>query len=267
MVIKDYVLERKKSLKTAISKEGGEPNLYILQVYDSFASNKYIRGKIEDAAFVGIKTMHVKYTGWVEEEQILNAIRDFNNDPNIDGIIVQLPLPDHISEEKVKLAIDPAKDVDGFHPLSHFDPCTPLGIMNYLKAENVEMRGKNALVIGRSNIVGKPMARLLLATDANVTVVHSKTSKEDLAFYLKHADIIVAAVGIKHFINDQVLKKDAVIIDVGINPLETGGITGDVAPMRDVKLQTPVPGGVGLLTRLTLLENVFKAYKNNKGNK
>lgn len=265
--IKEYVAKRKEILKEAIRKDGGKPSLYIMQVDDNFASNKYIRGKINDAEEVGIDTMHIKYTGNVEEEEILKSIQEFNDYPATDGIIVQLPLPAHISEEKVKRTITPAKDVDGFNPLSAFDACTPLGIINYLKAAGITIRGKNALVIGRSNIVGKPVAKLLLKEDANVIMVHSKTSKDDLAFYLKHADIVVVAVGIKHFINEQPLKKTAVIIDVGINLNDDGTITGDVAPGREVLLQTPVPGGVGLLTRLTLLENVYQAYLMNKKNK
>ena len=153
------------------------------------------------------------------------------------------------------------KDIDGFHPLSKLNPCTPMGIIDYLKHENIEIEGKNALVIGRSNIVGKPMAKLLLNNNATVTVAHSRTPKEELDKYLANADIIVVAVGRKYFIDNQKMKKIAVIVDVGINRVD-GVLYGDVRPGQDVYLQTPVPGGVGLLTRLRLLKNLMEAYNN-----
>lgn len=264
MDIKTYVALRKEALRDEIHKQDKKPVLLIIQVNDDFASAKYIAGKMKDAEEVGMDARHLKLPTQTSEEFLLAEIAAFNGDENIDGIIVQLPLPKHISEDKVKAAIDPRKDVDGFNPLSQYVACTPLGIINYLKHENILIRGKNALVVGRSNIVGKPMAALLLKEDANVTIVHSRTTKDDLEFYLRHADIIVVAVGIKHFINEQQLKKDAVLVDVGINRGEDGTVTGDIKPDLDVKLQTPVPGGVGLLTRLALLENVWTAFKDRK---
>lgn len=261
MEIKEYVLIRKNALAKEIKKVGASPKLVIIQVNDDFASDKYIAGKIKDGTEVGILTKHYKLNPSTSEEELLKLIREVNNDKTVHGLIVQLPLPKHISEAKVKAAINPQKDVDGFHPLSDFKACTPLGIINYLKNEGVTLRGKNALVIGRSNIVGKPVAALLLNEDANVTIVHSKTTTTDLDFYLAHADIIVVAVGVKEFINEQKLKEDAVIVDVGINRDDSGVLVGDVKKDRAVKLQTPVPGGVGLLTRLTLLENVWEGYK------
>ena len=261
MDIKTYVLKRKQNLKERILKDGGSPSLVIIQVNDDFASNKYVAGKINDAREVGISAKLIKMPETTRLDELLKKIKKLNKDPHVNGIIVQLPLPKHIDENIVKEAINPAKDVDGFHPLSRFKACTPLGIINYLKDEGVEIRGKNVVIIGRSNIVGKPAAMLFLEEDGNVTVLHSKTSREDLKNYVANADIMVVAVGRKHFINDEhTLKNSAVLVDVGINRDEDGKLTGDIKPGRDVYLQTPVPGGVGLLTRLTLLENVLEAY-------
>lgn len=262
MDIKTYVLNQKDRLRQKITASKGAPELVIIQANDDFASDKYIAGKQKDAAEVGIISRLIKLPTTTSEVELLNVISTINDDPNVHGLIVQLPLPKHINEDRVKAHINPKKDVDGFHPLSKFKACTPLGIINYLKAENVEIRGKNAVIIGRSNIVGKPAAALFLAEDANVTILHSKTSKEDLDFYVRHADIIVVAVGRKHFLDNPYLKSSAVIVDVGINRNEDGTLTGDVKPGLNVALQTPVPGGVGLLTRLTLLENVWEAYVN-----
>ncbi|MGI6735456.1 MAG: bifunctional 5,10-methylenetetrahydrofolate dehydrogenase/5,10-methenyltetrahydrofolate cyclohydrolase [Bacilli bacterium] len=261
MDIKTYVLKRKQYLKDKITRDGGTPSLAIIQVNDDFASNKYIAGKINDAKEVGINATLIKLPETTAMEVVLRKIKKLNKDPHINGIIVQLPLPKHIDENIIKEAISPAKDVDGFHPLSRFKACTPLGIVNYLKNEGIEISGKNVVIIGRSNIVGKPAALLFLAEDGNVTVLHSRTKAEDLKRYVANADIIVVAVGRKHFINDEhTLKKSAVLVDVGINRNDDGSLTGDIKPGRGVFLQTPVPGGVGLLTRLTLLENVMEAY-------
>lgn len=262
MDIKTYVLKRKEVLKQEISKSGANPNLIIIQVNDDFASNKYIAGKIKDAEEVGIVATLLKLPETTSEDYLLSLINKLNSDTIIHGIIVQLPLPRHISEDKVKLAISPSKDVDGFHPLSHFKACTPLGIVNYLKAEKIDIRSKNVVILGRSNIVGKPAALLFLKEDANVTILHSKTKPSDRDYFLRNADIIVVAVGIRHFLNDQNLKPSAIVVDVGINRNDDGSLTGDTKPGLKVKMQTPVPGGVGLLTRLTLLENVWEAYNN-----
>lgn len=261
MEIIEYVKERKALLKSEIALRKANPVLVIVQVNDDYASDKYIKGKLNDALEVGIEARHIKLSVATSEEELLSLIDKLNVQKDVHGIIVQLPLPRHISEEKVKARISVKKDVDGFNPLSTFKACTPLGIINYLKAEKVVFSGKNALVIGRSNIVGRPMAELLLNEDATVTIVHSKTTKEDLELYLSRADIIVVAVGKAHFIDEQVLKESAVVVDVGINRGSDGLLKGDARPALKVKLQTPVPGGVGLLTRLTLLENVWEAYK------
>lgn len=261
MTIKEYIKIRKEEIKEEVSKMKHVPSLTIVQLNEDEASKAYVKGKLKDAAELGINATLIKLPVDTSEEILLCKIAELNNDPKVDGFIVQMPLPKHISEAKVTLAISPEKDVDGFHPMSKFVPCTPLGIMKYLKRENIQILGKNAVVIGRSNIVGKPMARLLLKESANVTVLHSKTSREDMQNYVKNADIIVVAVGKQGLLdNSFTYKKDAVIIDVGINRDETG-LHGDAVPNLPVRLQTPVPGGVGLLTRIALIENLLEARK------
>lgn len=261
MDIKQFVAQEKLILKSKVEGLKIRPSLLIIQVNDDPASASYIKGKLKDAAEVGFNAKHLKLDESTTTVQLLSEIIKANDDPLIHGIIVQLPLPKHINEEQIKLAVIPSKDVDGFHPLTHFTPCTPGGIIDFLRANNTVFVGKNALVIGRSNIVGKPMARLLLDQNATVTVAHSKTSKEQLDKLLLDADIIIAAVGRPNFIKDQQLKKSAIIIDVGINRVDNV-LVGDVYPNLDVTLQTPVPGGVGLLTRLKLIKNLWEAYNN-----
>ncbi len=260
MEIKEYVKQRKQYFKDEVASYAKKPSLVIIQVNEDAGSNAYVKGKLKDAAEIGLDARLIKLPIETTQEELLKQIDEVNKDNSVDGLIVQMPLPKHINEEVIKLAVSPSKDVDGFHPLSSYDPCTPLGIINYLKNEQIDFVGKNAVVIGRSNIVGKPAARLLLKEHCNVTVLHSRTSKDDMNFYLAHADIVVVAVGRKHFVSDQPLKKSAVVVDVGINRDEDG-LHGDARPGLDVKLQTPVPGGVGLLTRLTLMENLITAYK------
>ena len=267
MTIKEYVSLRKEQIKNEVSKFKRKPYFAIVQVNDDPASNSYVKGKIKDAGELGILTDLIKLPETTTETELLKIIDTLNTNSNIDGFIVQLPLPKHISEEKVKIAIDPKKDIDGFHPLSELSPCTPKGIIDYLKFNNEKIEGKNAVVIGRSNIVGKPMAKLLLKENANVTVLHSKTTSEDMKFHIAHADIIVIAIGRMHFLNNKFTYKDsAVIVDVGINRDETG-LHGDAEPNLKVRIQTPVPGGVGLLTRLALMENLIEVYKNGISNK
>lgn len=262
MDIKNFTIAEKAKMKEEVDKLEVKPCMMIIQVNDDPASNSYVKGKLKDSAEVGINAILNKLPEETTEEQLLQEIERVNNDPSIHGLIVQMPLPKHINEDKIKLAVSPKKDIDGFHPLSTFVPCTPKGIVTYLQSENVEFCGKNAVVIGRSNIVGKPMAKLLTKLNCNTTVLHSKTSKEDMDFYLAHADIIVVAVGRKYFLNkERNLKPDAVVVDVGINR-EDGVLYGDCEPGLNVRLQTPVPGGVGLLTRLSLLYNLMEAYKN-----
>lgn len=261
MDIKNYVARGKELLREKISAQKATPCLVVVQVNDDPASNSYVRGKLKDCAEIGMLARLEKYPEDISEKELLQVIDRLNHDDSVHGFIVQMPLPKHIHTKTIELAIDPKKDVDGFHPLSHFTPCTPLGILRYLKEENVSFENKNAVVIGRSDIVGKPMAKLLLKENANVTVLHSKTSPSNLEAYVAQADIIVVAVGKAHFFSPSVIKKDAVVVDVGINRGENG-LVGDCVPNLPVFLQTPVPGGVGLLTRFTLLENVWEAYQN-----
>lgn len=261
MNIKEYVANKKILMREEVSSFKRTPSLVIIQVNEDAGSNAYVKGKLKDAAEIGIDAKLIKLPIDVSEEDLLKEIDRINNDDSVDGLIVQMPLPKGINEEHVKFAVNPSKDVDGFHPMSQYDPCTPKGIINYLKAEGFPFVGKNAVVIGRSNIVGKPMARLLTKEHMNVTVLHSRTTNEDMDFYLAHADLVVVAVGRKHFLNNQPLKETAYVVDVGINRDEDG-LHGDARPDLKVALQTPVPGGVGLLTRITLMDNLIEAYKN-----
>ena len=262
MNIKEYIAQRKSEIKAYVEGLEIKPYLVVIQVNEDAGSNAYVKGKLKDCAELGIRADLIKLPIDTTEENLLKIIENCKKNPEITGFIVQMPLPKQINEETIKLAIDPAKDVDGFHPLSWLNPCTPQGIIDYLKNEHIEMLGKNALVIGRSNIVGKPMAKLLLKENCNVTVVHSKTSFEDMSRYILNADIIVIAIGRQGFLDNKYQYKDsAVIVDVGISRDETG-LHGDAVPGLPVKLQTPVPGGVGLLTRLSLIENLLKIYKN-----
>ena len=260
MIIKEYVKTRKEELKKEVAELATSVNFVIVQLNEDDASNAYVRGKLKDAAELGVNAELIKLPVDTSEAELLKLIDKLNKDPKVDGFIVQMPLPKQINEETIKLAISPDKDVDGFHPLSKLNPCTPQGIMNYLKHEGVELLGKNAVVIGRSNIVGKPMAKMLLKESCNVTVLHSKTSFEDMHRYLVNADIVVVAIGKKHLIDERFeFKPTAVLVDVGINRDENG-LHGDILPERKVRLQTPVPGGVGLLTRLALMENILKIH-------
>ena len=266
MEIKEYVKKTKENLKECIASLEIKPKFVIIQVNDDEASKAYIKGKLKDANEVGIEVELKKFPIDISQIELLKEIEKVNKDRSVHGLIVQMPLPRQIDEEIIKLAVSPEKDIDGFHPLSSLNPCTPQGIITFLKENNEIIEGKNALVIGRSNIVGKPMAKLLLKENANVTIVHSKTKKEDMKFYIEHADIIVVAVGRKYFLNNEYsYKKDAIIIDVGINRID-GKLYGDVEPNLLVRYQSPVPGGVGLLTRLTLLRNLLEAYKHGISN-
>lgn len=261
MTPKEYVAFRKEEMKQEVLAMSKKPCIAIVQINEDPASYAYIKGKLKDAAELGIDANLIKLPLETSQEELMKVIDELNKDSKHDGFIVQMPLPNQINEEDVKLAIDPKKDVDGFHPLSSLAPCTPKGIMNYLKFENIPLCGKNAVVIGRSNIVGKPMAKLLLKANCNVTVLHSKTSQEDMARYIENADIIVVAIGKAGFLDNRFkYKADATIVDVGISRDETG-LHGDAIPNLPVKLQTPVPGGVGLMTRLALYENLLDIVK------
>jgi methylenetetrahydrofolate dehydrogenase (NADP+)/methenyltetrahydrofolate cyclohydrolase len=262
MDIKDYVLKRKEELRKAMADCQKTPTLAIIVVGDNPASESYVRGKMKDAAEVGFKAINAHLPEDTSEASVLALIDRYNADPEIDGILVQLPVPKQISEKAIHSAVKPEKDVDGFSPLSPFECCTPKGICDYLDFEGFSFRGKNAVVIGRSAIVGKPMAKMLLARDCNVTVLHSKTSDEDKRFYLKHADLVVVAIGKEGLIDASYeFKPSCWVVDVGINRGADGHLHGDCVANLPVAKQTPVPGGVGLLTRLALLDNLLEASK------
>lgn len=255
--IKDYVKERKILLSEKILKSEKKPMLVIVQVGDNPASNSYVKGKLKDCEEVGLKALLEKLPTEISQEEFEEKIKDINNNKEVTGIIIQLPLPGHLS---VNLdLIDDKKDVDGFKITSKFVPCTPLGIINFLKNNNIDFAGKNAVVIGRSDIVGKPMANLLLNENATVTICHSKT--KNLSEHTKMADIIVVAAGKRNILTkDMIGNNKPIVIDVGINRNEEGKLCGDCDYENIVDLCTyvsPVPGGVGLLTRLTLIENVL----------
>ncbi|EMF0079384.1 bifunctional methylenetetrahydrofolate dehydrogenase/methenyltetrahydrofolate cyclohydrolase [Enterococcus hirae] len=238
------------------------PGLVVLLVGENPASQVYVRNKERSAKTIGIHSKVERYPSTISEETLLAEIEKYNQDPNFHGILVQLPLPKHIDEEKVLLAIDPKKDVDGFHPMNlgrllagnpDKIPCTPYGIMKMFAAYDIDLAGKRALVIGRSNIVGKPMAQLLLMADATVTIAHSKTA--NLAELAKEADILVVAIGRGHFVTKEFIKPGAVVIDVGMNRDEHGKLIGDVKFDEVEPLAsyiTPVPKGVGPMT-ITML--------------
>ncbi len=266
--IKEQVEIRVKALK----EQGVSPGLAVVIVGDDSASLTYVKNKQKTCRALGMRSDLHQYAEQLSEEDLLAKIDELNNDPEIHGILVQLPLPAHIDEFKVILAIDPAKDVDGFHPVSvgnmmigkdAFLPCTPHGILKLLEHYGIDPAGKHAVVVGRSNIVGKPVGHLLLQKDATVTFCHSKT--QDLASYTKQADILISAIGRTKFIGPDHIKPGATVIDVGMNRDENGKLCGDVdfAAVKDVAgYLTPVPGGVGPMTIAMLMENTLHSAEN-----
>lgn len=242
--------------------------LQVIQVGNNQASSVYVRNKERAAERVGIKTVTTKLDESISQSELIDIIKSLNEDKSVNGILVQLPLPEHIDTNAILDAIDPIKDVDGFHESnmgrlwtgrSRLVPCTPAGIMDLLK--DFELAGKHALVVGRSNIVGKPIAQMLLDKDATVTLAHSKTANlDDL---LDSADIVIAAVGIPEFITH--CNKDAIVIDVGINRDQNGRLVGDVKRDLQCRAKTIVPGGVGPMTVAMLMKQTFEAYKLQKG--
>ncbi|PQC27630.1 bifunctional methylenetetrahydrofolate dehydrogenase/methenyltetrahydrofolate cyclohydrolase [Enterococcus mundtii] len=251
------------------------PGLVVLLVGENPASQVYVRNKERVANQLGIYSKVERYSQTISEDELLNEIEKYNNDPRFHGILVQLPLPKHIDEEKVLLAIDPKKDVDGFHPLNlgrlfagnpDKIPCTPYGIMKMFEAYDIDLTGKRAVVIGRSNIVGKPMAQLLLMADATVTIAHSKT--KDLPALTREADILVVAIGRGHFVTKDFVKPGAVVVDVGMNRNEDGKLIGDVkfdevAPLASYI--TPVPKGVGPMTITMLMAQTVQSAEAERG--
>ena len=252
------------------NKYGRRPCLSVIIVGDNPASRSYVRGKIKAAEFVGMESRLIELPQDVSEGALLSKISELNADEKVDGILVQLPLPEHIDEDKVIDAIAVAKDVDGFHPSNVAAlwlgrkctvPCTPKGIIKMIESTGVEIAGKKAVVVGRSNIVGKPVAKLLLDRNATVTIAHSRT--KDLAAVCREADILVAAVGRPKMITADMVKPGAVVIDVGINRVADGTLVGDVdfGPASELAgYISPVPGGVGPMTITMLMENTIECF-------
>ena len=262
--------EIKKEISDIKSKTSKAPSLTVILIGDYAPSKIYVKNKEKSALEVGIKSEVIKYPKDVSEKEILKKIDDLNKNEKISGILVQLPLPAHISKEKIINAIIPSKDVDGFNPInvgnlsSGFNsivPCTPLGCLLLIKKLEANLSGKHAVIIGRSNLNGKPMAQLLLKENCTVTIVHSKT--KNLQNECLKADILVAAVGVPKLVKKNWVKKDAIVIDVGINKVGDK-IVGDVSfdELKDnVKAITPVPGGVGPMTIACLLKNTLECFK------
>ena len=252
-------------------KSGVTPGLAVILVGDDPASAVYVRNKHKGCVEVGINSYEIKMPAETTEEDLLSEIARLNADSNVHGILVQLPLPKHISEERVLNSISPKKDVDAFHPENvgkimlgkyAFLPCTPAGIMELLAFYDIDIEGKECVVLGRSNIVGKPMSQLLLAKNGTVTVCHSRT--KNLSEVTKRADILVVAIGKAKFVGKEMVKEGAVVIDVGINRLPDGKLCGDVdfdAVSDIASMITPVPGGVGPMTITMLLKNTLTAAK------
>lgn len=251
----------------SLSSQGIIPGLAVVLVGEDPASHTYVKNKKKTCEALGMRSDLLQFTADLKEEDLLEVIDGLNRDPHIHGILVQLPLPTHINEFEVINAIDPEKDVDGFHPISvgnmmigreAFLPCTPHGIIKLLEEYGINPAGKHAVVIGRSNIVGKPAGQLLLQKNATVTYCHSHT--EDLAHYTRQADILVSAVGYAKFLGKDHIKQGAVVIDVGMNRDENGKLCGDVDfddVLGKASYLTPVPGGVGPMTIAMLMENTL----------
>ncbi|EEJ0014873.1 bifunctional methylenetetrahydrofolate dehydrogenase/methenyltetrahydrofolate cyclohydrolase FolD [Listeria innocua] len=265
------IQEKVTSEVAELVKQGKKPGLAVVLVGDNQASRTYVRNKQKRTEEAGMKSVLIELPETVTEEKLLKVVEELNEDNTIHGILVQLPLPKHISEEKVIDAISFDKDVDGFHPVNvgnlfigkdSFVPCTPAGIIELIKSTGTQIEGKRAVVIGRSNIVGKPVAQLLLNENATVTIAHSRT--KDLSQVAKEADILVVATGLAKFVKKEYIKPGAIVIDVGMDRDENNKLCGDV-DFDDVKEQagfiTPVPGGVGPMTITMLLANTLKAAK------
>ena len=261
----------KNEVAKLVASLGKKPNLAVIIVGENPASQSYVRSKKKFASEVGFdsKTYHLSDT--ISESELLAQIEELNNNEDINGILVQLPLPAHINDQTIIRAIAIKKDVDGFHPeqvgalsigLDTLEPCTPAGIIELLKYYKIAVSGKNAVVIGRSNIVGKPIANMLLKLDATVTITHSRTT--NLADITRTADILIVAIGKAHFVTEDMVKDGVVVIDVGINRTKEGEILGDVDyenVQKKASYITPVPGGVGPMTIAMLLSNTLKAFK------
>lgn len=262
--------EMKKEV-AQLKESGLIPSLTVVLVGDDPASRSYVRGKQKASDYIGIDSQLIELPTETTEQELLELITKLNEDDHVHGILVQLPLPDHVNEQAIIEAISPEKDVDGFHPINigrmmtgqdTLYPCTPYGIIKMLQSKNIEIEGKHAVVIGRSNIVGKPVGQLLLKENATVTYCHSRT--KNMEEYIALADILIVAVGKAHFIDGTHIKPGAVVIDVGVNRIEDGSLTGDVdfeSAKQKASYITPVPKGVGPMTITMLMANTIKAAK------
>ena len=274
---KQISLDIKNELKEKVAKykeQGIEITLAVVKVGNDPASAVYVRNKEKACEYVGINSKTLRLPEETTEAELLNVVKKLNEAKNVNGILVQLPLPKHIDESKVLLTIDSTKDVDGFHPVNvgkmvigedTFLPCTPAGIIEMIKRTDIDIEGKKCVVIGRSNIVGKPMAMLMLKENATVTIAHSRT--KDLKEVTKRADIIVAAIGKAKFVTADYVKEGAVVIDVGMDRDENGKLCGDVdfeSVSKVASAITPVPGGVGPMTVTMLLVNCLRSVELNK---
>ncbi len=256
---------------TVLTEKGHRPGLAVVIVGDDPASQVYVRNKIRACADTGIESIEYRLAKDTREEELLKLIEELNNDKRVDGILVQLPLPEQIAPEKVIAAIAPEKDVDGFHVMNAgklltgtggFMPCTPYGVMKMIESVGYDLTGKEAVVVGRSNIVGKPQALMLLSKNATVTVAHSRTA--DLADVTRRADVLIAAVGRAKMITGDMVKPGALVIDVGMNRDENGKLCGDVdtaSVMGIAGWVSPVPGGVGPMTIAMLMTNTVEAVE------
>ena len=254
-----------------LSQAGIYPKLAVVMVGDNSSSEVYVKNKSSACRKVGIEFEEFLLSKETTEQELLELIQKLNNDKNIHGILLQSPVPKHIDINKAFRTILPEKDVDGFHPMNVgnlvigedcFISCTPFGVMKLLEEYEIEVEGKNAVILGRSNIVGKPMVQCLLAKNATITVCHSKT--QNIHEIVQKADLVISAIGKPHFVTSDMIKEGAVVIDVGINRLEDGSIVGDVdfeSVNEKASYITPVPGGVGPMTIAMLLTNVVKATK------
>ncbi|MGC7687169.1 bifunctional methylenetetrahydrofolate dehydrogenase/methenyltetrahydrofolate cyclohydrolase FolD [Staphylococcus epidermidis] len=273
-IAKEY-RQRLKNQVNELKEHGFTPKLSVILVGNDGASQSYVKSKKKAAEKIGMISEIIHLDESTSEEVVLSELNRLNNDDTVSGILVQVPLPEQVSEQKVLEAINPEKDVDGFHPINigklyideqTFVPCTPLGIMEILKHADINLEGKNAVVIGRSHIVGQPVSKLLLQANATVTILHSRT--KNMNAHLKQADVIVSAVGQPGLVTKENVKKGAVIIDVGNTPDENGKLKGDVAydEVKEIASAiTPVPGGVGPLTITMVLNNTLLAEKLRRG--
>ncbi|MEJ6659919.1 MAG: bifunctional methylenetetrahydrofolate dehydrogenase/methenyltetrahydrofolate cyclohydrolase FolD [Candidatus Thioglobus sp.] len=271
---KQIAQKLRNDIAKKVEKLDRAPGLAVILVGDDPASTIYVRNKDNACKEVGFYSEKINKSANITQQELLDEVIRLNNDDKIDGILVQLPLPKHLDTNLVIETISPEKDVDGFHSenigklmqnKANLRPCTPKGVMTMLATTGIDLIGKDCVVIGASNIVGRPMAMELLNAGATVTICNSKT--QDLSGKLQRADVIVVAVGVAHLVKGDWIKKGAVVIDIGINRLETGKLVGDVdfeSAIKNAGWISPVPGGVGPMTIATLLENTLTAYQNRK---